>query len=300
MRVDHSSCERHGSPAELTTSPPRPSRRAVCAAAMLGIALPFLLVGCSDGKTSETGRDGSPDPSVGSAFKLVAPVAAVEELKVPQSGWTDSAGGDGDSVGFVLVDLIFRDPRFSVVGRLPEGVTTKNMFLFRAGGPGQDALPCQMNPDTSLEGGFSYLCVDIEVKNDNDETAQVDFGSHALAEYMPLSQVGFFIDGSGDLVEAAQRSVADFELTGYGSYLIPKGGITPAWVSAGTGYTVASASLTTQDRAVAAGGASRFQLYYAVSNELFARDDLSYLVGYSANQGRTYAFAVGSLQASTG
>lgn len=299
MSIDHFCSERHGSLVESTTALGHPSRRAVCAAAMLGLASPFLLAGCSEGKVSDAGRDGSPEPSTGSAFELVAPVTAAEELKVPQSGWTDSAGGDGDSVGFVLVDLIFRDPRFSVVGRLPEGVTTENMFLFRENGPGQDALPCQMNPDTSLEEGFSYLCVDIEVENDADETAQIGFGNHALAEYMPSSKVGFYIDGSGDLVEAAQRSMADLELTGYGSYLIPKGGITPAWVSAGTGYTVASASLTTQDRAVAAGGASRFQLYYAVSNDLLTRDDLGYLVGYSVNQGRTYAFAVGSLQAPT-
>ena len=156
--------------------------RASLAACVFVMALATLvLTGCSAGEV---------DVPAGRVLEVVSPVTSAEGVMV--EGGCRLVGSPSDEA-IELRPLEYSDPRFFLADRLPDGMTRDDVYYFDLLDSESDAggrLPCEVNRDTTLPDGFTYLVVDVNVHSHEDERVEFCLADAMLCAYDSTADPG--------------------------------------------------------------------------------------------------------------
>ena len=261
--------------------------RASLAACVFVMALAALvLTGCSAGEV---------DVPAGRVLEVVPPVTSEEVVMV--EGGCRLVGSPSDEA-IELRPLEYSDPRFFLADRLPDGMTRDDVYYFDLLDSESDAggrLPCEVNRDTTLPDGFTYLVVDVNVRSHEDERAEFCLADAMLCACDAADGPALEFPG----VPEGEYPRVEFDRVAYvgaGTYSVLAGCETPVWAS---GYEPMGPRLPGE----AAGNYwrdlwidpdKRFQLYYIVSEEDARRGDLAWVMSARVDVAdpRVYAYRV--------
>lgn len=261
--------------------------RASRAACIFAVALAMLvLTGCSGGEA---------DVHVGHVLEVVPPVTSEEVIMV--EGGCRLVGSPSDEA-IELRPLEYSDPRFFLADRLPDGMTRDDVYYFDLLDSESDAggrLPCEVNRDTTLPEGFTYLVVDVDVRSHEDEKVEFCLADAMLCAYDAA-------DGSAlefPSVPKDEYPRVEFDQIAYGgagAYRVLAGCETPFWAS---GYEPMGQRLPGEPagnywRDLWIDPDKRFRLYYIVSEEDARRGDLAWVASARMDVAdpRVYAYRV--------
>ena len=246
----------------------------------------LVLTGCSAGEV---------DVPAGRVLEVVPPVTSEEVVMV--EGGCRLVGSPSDEA-IELRPLEYSDPRFFLADRLPDGMTRDDVYYFDLLDSESDAggrLPCEVNGDTTLPEGSTYLVVDVDVRSHEDEKVEFCLADAMLCTYDSTADPGLEFP---DVPKNEYPRVEFDQMTygGAGAYRVLAGCETPVWAS---GYEPMGPRLPGE----AAGNYwrdlwidpdKRFQLYYIVSEEDARRGDLAWVMSARVDVAdpRVYAYRV--------
>lgn len=274
------------------------SRRGLlCAAGLLAVA---SLAGCSRGAAGGGSGKGDDDPSdlSGVTITIEPPAPASEALMVENA--CRLAQGEPTAEDTLLRALEYSEPAFSLADRLPEGMTRDDVYYFDLMGMGAGAvkssqMPCEVAEDTTLPEGFTYLVVDVSIRNPLDEKVNFNTASCMLGAYSASGDPALAFEG----IDANTYPRTEFDQVGYageGAFSIFAGADNPLWVSGYDGPGAMQPGDPVGDfwRDLWIIPQKRYQFYYVVSDEDLQREGLAWLISPrpDIDGARTYAYKV--------
>lgn len=280
------------------------SRRGLLCA--VGLLTSASLAGCSRGAAggSSSKGDGNPVDLSGVTITIEPPAPASEVLMVENA--CRLAEGEPTAEDTLLRALEYSEPVFSLADRLPDGMTRDDVYYFdlmemSAGmGAGADTvkssqMPCEVAEDTTLPQGFTYLVVDVSIRNPLDEKVIFNTAGCMLGVYSANGDPALTFEG----IDANTYPRTEFDQVGYvgeGAFSIFAGADNPLWVS---GYDGPGAMLPGDPegdfwRDLWIIPQKCYQFYYVVSDEDLQRDGLAWLISPrpDIDGARTYAYKV--------
>lgn len=274
------------------------SRRGLlCAAGLLASA---SLAGCSRGAAdgSSSKGDGNPTDLSGVTITIEPPVPASEALMVENA--CRLAEGEPTAEDTLLRALEYSEPVFSLADRLPDGMTRDDVYYFDLMEMGvatvkSSQMPCEVAEDTALPQGFTYLVVDVSIRNPLDEKVDFNTAGCMLGVYSANGDPALTFED----IDANTYPRTEFDQVGYvgeGAFSIFTGADNPLWVS---GYDGPGAMLPGDPvgdfwRNLWIIPQKRYQFYYVVSDEDLQRGGLAWLISPrpDIDGAHTYAYKV--------
>lgn len=279
------------------------SRRGLlCAAGSLALA---SLAGCSRGAAGGgSGKglagNGDDDPSDLSDVTItIEPPAPASEVIMVENACR-LAEGEPTAEDTLLRALEYSEPVFSLADRLPDGMTRDDVYYFDLMGMGagtvkNSQMPCDVAEDTTLPEGFTYLVVDVSIRNPLDEKVNFNTAGCMLGVYSANDDPALTFEG----IDANTYPRTEFDQVGYageGAFSIFTGADNPLWVSGYDGPGAMQPGDPVGDfwRDLWIIPQKRYQFYYVVSDEDLQREGLSWLISPrpDIDGARTYAYKV--------
>lgn len=274
------------------------SRRGLlCAAGSLASA---SLAGCSRGAAdgSSSKGDGNPTDLSGVTITIEPPVPASEALMVENA--CRLAEGEPTAEDTLLRALEYSEPVFSLADRLPDGMTRDDVYYFDLMEMGvatvkSSQMPCEVAEDTTLPEGFTYLVVDVSIRNPLDEKVNFNTAGCMLGVYSANDDPALTFEG----IDANTYPRTEFDQVGYageGAFSIFTGADNPLWVSGYDGPGAMQPGDPAGDfwRDLWIIPQKRYQFYYVVSDEDLQCEGLAWLISPrpDIDGARTYAYKV--------
>lgn len=303
----------NGRAASNPSSPVIARRGLLCATAISAMA---ALSGCAGGSPSDGGAadggavgggasagdlgDGGPAGNSGIALVIEPPEPADTVLMVENG--CRLAEGEPTVDDTLLRPLEYSDPVFSVADRLPEGMTRADVYYFdlmagvaNTASVKNSQIPCEVADDTTLPEGYSYLVVDVSIRNPLDEKVVFNVASCMVGSYRLDEDPSIAFEG----IDASTYPRTEFDqirYTGEGAFSIFEGADMPLWVSGYDGPGAMQPGDPVGDfwRDLWIIPQKRYQFYYVVSDADLQRDDLAWLISPRSDidGARTYAYTV--------
>ena len=198
------------------------------------------LAGCSRGAAGGgSGKglagNGDDDPSDLSDVTItIEPPAPASEVIMVENACR-LAEGEPTAEDTLLRALEYSEPAFSLADRLPDGMTRGDVYYFDLMGMGagtvkNSQMPCDVAEDTTLPEGFTYLVVDVSIRNPLDEKVNFNTAGCMLGVYSANDDPALTFEG----IDANTYPRTDFDQVGYageGAFSIFTGADNPLWVS---------------------------------------------------------------------
>lgn len=244
--------------------------------------------------------NGDDDPSDLSDVTItIEPPAPASEVIMVENACR-LAEGEPTAEDTLLRALEYSEPAFSLADRLPDGMTRDDVYYFDLMGMGvatvkSSQMPCDVAEDTTLPEGFTYLVVDVSIRNPLDEKVDFNTAGCMLGAYSANGDPALTFEG----IDANTYPRTEFDQVGYvgeGAFSIFTGADNPLWVS---GYDGPGAMLPGDPvgdflRNLWIIPQKRYQFYYVVSDEDLQRGGLAWLISPrpDIDGAHTYAYKV--------